>query len=478
MNKQSLIAAVLALSCMASQAAPQEPQETRVLTLPRCPVSQAATKEMAPALLALLKIVAPVVVEKAIDLAANAATAAGQDSTVKTAVSSYQGNFYRWNGENLVLNSSLGCIVYVRGTFGDKAVEPADGWKTSGYGTVARRLGMAGHPSFYMELTLEVSADRTLFRLMPEYVDFATPLETSWWRPKERAASVSMSFFVPGTKEPFASTAIAFPSLPPGVVLRKPYLDGYSSNWMVLPAPTETTTKLISEDVELRRQIKANADELAPRAPKRPQGARDAALSRAQEDYCATLKAEKQDDTGVCPRNIVTQRAAIAELQSDLQADDGTWSAQLTRNKLDAAQLARKKREQDARDKGQPWVLDSLQPFNLDITMAETAAGSEFLKFMGSVLAASKKDVADAVKTRLQADPAADKTKAEDELDQAYIAAIDAKAAVERKLVEITNAADDAERAKVSVDLPPLKLKANIAYRKAGLAEPYPGVTP
>lgn len=110
--------------------------------------------------------------------------------------------------------------------------------------------------------------------------------------------------------------------------------------------------------------------------------------------------------------------------------------------------------------------------------MAETATGSEFLKFMGTVLASSKKDVADAVKTRLQADPAADKTKAEDELDQAYIKAIDAKADVERKLAEIANAADDAERVKVSVDLPPLKLKANIAYRKAGLTEPYPGVTP
>ncbi len=478
MNKKRLVTVVLMLSCTTAQAAPEAQQETRVLTFPRCPVSQAATKEMAPAFLALLKIVAPVVVEKAIDLAANAATAAGQDSNVKTAVSSYQGNFYRWNGENLVLNSSLGCIVYVRGTFGDKAVEPADGWKTSGYGTVARKLGMEGHPSFYMELTMEVSADRTLFRLMPEYVDFAKPLETSWWRPKERAASISMSFFVPGVKEPFASAAIAFPSLSPGAIFRKPYLDGYNSNWMVLPTPTEATNKLISEDVDLRRQVKANVDELAPRPPKRPHSPKDAALSQAQDEYCAMLKAEKQDDTGVCPRNIVTRRAAIAELQSDIQADESTWSAQLTQIKLDAAQKARKKREQDAREKGLHWALDSLQPFNLDITMAETAAGSEFLKFTGSILAASKQGVVDAVKTKLQADPAADKAKAEDELDKAYIAAIDAKAAVERKLVEIANAADDVERAKLSVDLPPLKLKANIAYRKAGLTDPYPGVTP
>lgn len=478
MTIKCFIAVVLMLTCITAQAAPEALQESRVLTFPRCPVSQAATKEMAPAVLVLLKIVAPVAIEKAIDLAANAATAAGEDSTVRAAVSSYQGNFYRWNGESLVLNSSLGCIVYVRGTFSDKAVEPADGWKTSGYGTVGRKLGMVGHPSFYMELTMEVSADRTLFRLIPEYVDFAKPLETSWWRSNERAASISMSFFSPGVKEPFASTSIAFANLPPGVVFRKPYLDGYSSNWMVLPTPTEMTNKLINADVELRRLIKANVDELAPLPTKRPHGPKDIALSQAQDEYCATLKAEKQDDNGSCPRSIVTRRAAIAELQSDIQTDENNWKARLTKIKLDAAQLARKKREQDVRDNGQPWALDSLQPFNLDITMAETAPGSEFLKFMGSVLGASKKDLVDAVKSKLQADPAADKVKAEDELDKAYIAAIDAKAAVERKLVEIANATDDAERAKMSVDLPPLKLKANIAYRKAGLADPFPGVTP
>lgn len=472
-------AATLLLSCIASKAAADEaPQETRVMTLPKCPVTQAATKEMAPALGALLKIVAPVVVEKVIDLAANAATAAGQDSNVKTAISSYQGNFYKWNGENLVLNSSLGCIVYVRGTFSDKAVEPADSWKTSGYGTVARKLGMIGHPGFYMELTLEVSADRSFFRLVPEYVDFSTPLEGSWWRSTDRAASISLSFFIPGAKEPFASAAIAFPTLRPGEIFRKPYLDGYSSNWMALPAPTETTTKLIIEDVELRKQIRANTEDLSPRPTKRPLGVKDAELARIQQDYCETLKAEKQDDAANCPRSIAIKRAAIAELQGDLLNEDSIWTAQQTMAKLDAVRLARLKREQDARDKNQHWPLDFLQPFNLDIAMVETAAGSEFLKFMGSVLASSKQGVTDAVKARLQTDPAAERAKAADELDQLYIKAIDAKAAVERKQVEIAKAADDNERATASVDIPPLKLKANIAYKKAGLTEPYPGITP
>lgn len=72
----------------------------------------------------------------------------------------------------------------------------------------------------------------------------------------------------------------------------------------------------------------------------------------------------------------------------------------------------------------------------------------------------------------------AEKDKAQEERDNAYVAAIEAKATVERKLVEISSAATDAERATVTADLAPLKFKANLAYRKAGLKEPYPDVRP
>ena len=56
------------------------------------------------------------------------------------------------------------------------------------------------------------------------------------------------------------------------------------------------------------------------------------------------------------------------------------------------------------------------------------------------------------------------------------MAAIEAKNEVEKKVIDIAAATSEDDKARLKLDLVKLKLSANIAYRKAGLPEPYPGL--
>lgn len=479
MSKASIAVVGLILMGMHEHSVAEVPQELRVMTFPRsCPVSQAAKPEMGPGAVALLKVLAPVVAEKALDLAAGVAKAAGEKATKEPPHSAnYQGNFYTWAGTDLALNGSLVCIVVVRGVFGSEAVRPEGEWKDAAYGTIARALGLQGHPSLLLEIRPEVSPDRQFFRLVPKYLDYGKPMEASMWRPSERAALIGFSFKRPGVTEPFASGKLSFGALIPGTVYRNPFPEGYSSEWMPLAPQSETTKSLIAKDEKRLKEIAENADKLV-KAPKRQPGQNDVALEEAQTKYCAELAAAKKEDESVCPRSIVALKEKIDSLRLAIKDDEEAWAVQVTKAKLDSEQHERRDLEERTRKAKKPWYLDDLEPFNLEITMKETAAGSEFLKFVGDVLAEAKKDIVEKVKSRVQVDRDAEKDKAQEERDNAYVAAIEAKATVERKLVEISSAATDAERATATADLAPLKFKANLAYRKAGLKEPYPDVRP
>ncbi|WP_288393315.1 hypothetical protein [uncultured Herbaspirillum sp.] len=479
MNKKILHhLSLLLMSTLAyATACAADMQETRVLALSgKCPVSQAASVEFAPIIVALLAAVAPSVIEKGIDLAAGAASAAGADKTVSSATSSYQGNFYASSDGTLHLHKSLACIVITRGRFGDKESRPAGGWGQNGFGTIARKTGMQGNPDLYLEMTIDVSPDRSSFRLLPQYLYFAKPLEESSWRSPARGLTVSLSFSNSGTDKPFASTMLAFPTLTPPFESKYIYLSGYQSNWMALPVPSNRTTTLMKDETDYQAQIKKNVDDLAPAAPKRTSDATDVSLEEAQKVLCELLKAEKKDDVS-CPRNIAGQRALISRLSKDVEDKDARWAATQTKIKLEQwnKEYAQKRQaEQDSNT----WVLDNLQPFNLDVTMAETQAGSAFLKFVGSVLTAAKPAVTAVANAKIAEYTPTAAANAQAASDAALLNAMEAKTAVERQLLKVTQASTDDDRNAAAVELPKLKLAANIAYRKADLPEPYPGVSP
>lgn len=183
-------------------------------------------------------------------------------------------------------------------------------------------------------------------------------------------------------------------------------------------------------------------------------------LELAQTNLCKRLLADKKDDDS-CPRDMVLARANISELQQEVVAEQ---------NRLPAAKLLAdlKAKKLDP--------ISNLVPFNIAVSMTESAAGSEFLKFVGSVLTDAKPGINEALKAKLDAKSPESKATAQTALDTALVAAIEAKNEVEKKVIDVASATSEDDKAKLKLDLVKLKLSANIAYRKAGLPEPYPGL--
>lgn len=461
MFKKILILLAISASCLVSAKSSEDVSEGRVLTFGKCPVSQATSVEFSPIGALLVKVIAPIVVDKAIDVAANAAKAAGNSTTTTLATASYQGNFYRGTEDGSVaLNKTLGCIVFLRGTIQDKEVPPVDGWRQSGIGTVGRLVGLAGNPGFYMESTIEVSSDKSFFRLVPQYLYYGKAMKESFWRPSARGVAVHISMTSAGQADPFASAVLSFLSLQPETEFQKNYLAGNASKWMSMPAQTETANKQLAPFVQREQKLKEYEAAGAPPKPKLALKVLQDQLELAQTNLCKRLLAEKKEDDA-CPRDMVLARANIRELQDEVVAEH---------NRLSAAKLLADLKNQ----KLDP--ISNLVPFNVEVSMTESAAGSEFLKFVGSVLTDAKPGINEAIKAKLDANSPESKATAQTALDVALVAAIEAKNEVEKKLIEIAAAPSEDEKAKLKLDLVKLKLSANIAYRKAGLPEPYPGL--
>ena len=445
-----------------SAKANDEVSEGRVLTFGKCPVSQAASVEFAPIAALLFKVIAPIVVDKAIDLAANAATAAGNSTTTTLAIASYQGNFYRGLEDGSVaLNKALGCIVFLRGTIQDKEVVPADGWRQSGIGTVGRLVGLAGNPGFYLESTIEVSSDKSFFRLVPQYLYYGKAMTESSWRPSARGVAAHISMSSAGEAEPCASALLSFPSLQPDTEFQKNFLLGRASNWMPMPVKTDRTTKQLENFVQHQQKLKEYEVASAPPTPKIPPTLLEQQLEAARTKLCARLLTEKKDDDS-CPRDMALARQNISELQKDIAVEKNRLPAAKALSNLKAEKLD---------------PIENLLPFNINVSMTESAAGSDFLKFVGSVLKDAKPGINEAVKAKLDARSPESKAATQAAQDTAYVAAIEAKTGVEKKLIDIASEKSEDEKAKLELDLVKLKLLANIAYRKAGLPEPYPGLT-
>ncbi|MCG2586156.1 hypothetical protein [Massilia sp. TS11] len=467
-------AALLTCACHAPAAA-KSAEEMRVFGAQKCPVTQSASIEVAPLVGAALKVIAPVLVEKAIDAAAAAATQAGRDDTVQSALATWQGNLYRFDEGRLAMNRMLGCLVFVRGSFGNEAQRPPEGWSHLGIGAVAALTGLNGHPAFYMEAILERTPDRAYIRIVPQYLDYRAPIASSFLRSAERGVSVAMSFTLPGADKVFGDPVIAFPGLEPGTILRKAYLAGHASHWFALPAPTERTNALIKDELEYAASRKANDLALSAPKPARPSGPLESALERASEALCATLSKEKKEDEA-CPRQLAKDRAAVSQLQKKIADENLRWEAEREKLRLDNWRAAEDEKRAAAKNENKVFALDELQPFNLNVTLNETAPGNKLLKFVGEVLGGAKTDVAAVVKKKLAEDHDALQSAAADAADAALLAAAEAKAAVDSKLLKIAHETEESNRAQMESELPTLKIKANIAYRKAGLAEPYPDV--
>lgn len=434
-------------------------RQTRAWVTGKCPVADSGVPEATFA--SALAVLLPGVIDKGIDLLAGSLKAAGADSTTPPQLAAADGFFYLFDGAKLRQHAKLKCLIVARGEFASSGqdIQQLD----SDMRTFARAYSMAKAPEFLVEARFKFSDDGRFFRLEPVTLWYAKPIESSFFSRDVRSAALTMSFYKPGTKEAFASGQMVFPEMhppsgsSPGRRYESDMLRASFTPWMpVYPEGDATLAEVAAAKAQYDQLTKAAAAPTQP--PMRPKDADDTKLASEREALCKLAETRKTTEA-TCPIDLVDKRATFTSLQAWADARTRSFEAH---EKLKGAQ--------------RQTTVNDLALFQLQLSMTETRKGSELAKFLGSVLDASKKDLADELKASLpQVKDAAEK-KALEQQEQLDLAALNARIAVEKKQLEIATQTDETKRKVLEIELPALKQSANIAYRKAGKAIPYPDI--
>jgi hypothetical protein len=142
-----------------------------------------------------------------------------------------------------VVSVPLHCVIIARGWFGPPptATTPDEViWNAP----TLRAFGLTSRPDFYFQMLLEISPERSYFRLVPNYLDFHRPLAE---RGQDQAKSlqVTLLFENPAQSVADASTAafavgdFVFREIRPGTILGPAVLRDITTHWMPLPTLVE-----------------------------------------------------------------------------------------------------------------------------------------------------------------------------------------------------------------------------------------------
>lgn len=467
---QSAIVAAALLSGLALPVHSEELQkklaDVRVFVTETCPVSR-QTPEALGVLLAAA--IVPQLVSSGLDFVSAALTAAGQDKATTLRANTVF-SFYRSDGEGKLDRShSFGCLVIVGSEFGLDAENvdagpstfPKETWESAQI-KEDPRLALKQAPRFYFEAKVIFDRQKGTFRLAPVLYRIAAPYEKSFFGGAKISTAITVSFSVPGANTPFASFVVSLPESDLPVEVQKTGLFGITSPWM----PMYPVNAIVSEKWEKERKRATAVDALQAKqktAAPLPDSPDIKAMVTA---YCGLMKAnpkakDKTDATN-CPENYEARLSAI------------------NAERAKAALAVELDGLRKAIDPKTPEQNPELAQTNAEVVVVETRKGSRFAAFLGAALAASKADIVSAVKTQLpQAKKAAEETAANAQSD-ADVAALTAKANVavaQGALDALDTSAAAALRQQKEIELLAAKIKANKAFRQAGLSEPYGGIS-
>ncbi len=158
------------------------------------------------------------------------------------------------------------CIVFAYGASNGRNLKSIDELAVSATAkTDIKNLGFVTEPAIYAEFGMEVSKDRTAFRLDPKVIWVGRPVSKRGFASKKRDLIITVSFSFPSTDDgsAFASRTVVLKGAPTSKLLTSAQLESLKSQWMPMPAmpqPISTrvqSTKQRLDDIqELRDELK------------------------------------------------------------------------------------------------------------------------------------------------------------------------------------------------------------------------------
>ncbi|MDD5388342.1 MAG: hypothetical protein PHD37_03295 [Gallionellaceae bacterium] len=451
----------------------------RAAVTPNCPISNEKRESVVGAVLAAI---APTLVEKAVDWAAASAKAAGDSKSSSAEIATTYTNMYITDAAgNLNFAQGFGCLVIVAGDFGKSDQKRLTGtWKND---TLIISKLLASDPRIYIEMAVNPTQDGSHFVLIPKYLYFDKPAESSWFRNDTRAVNLSLSFFRSQEKEPFASANIMFPRLTAPTNLDMKEEDVYSLSTGYLAAyPIDDRIKetLAAEKANMDKskvedekvaQIKnviesgKEAETSLQRFIAENDNQKRHVLMGYQKPFedalsalCKTAVKQKVERTN-CPDDLYWKEEELRYITSLLKAiSDGKSFTQPNSTNKKAKQADEKK---------------LVGYTTIQVSMVETRDGNAFLKLVGDVLDGSKAEIKAAATEQLPGKRKDAKEKEQTDNENLVIAAAGELAAVKKLEAKVAQETDPVEKGSLEADLLVAKIKANQAYRKAGIKQPY-----
>lgn len=490
----ALVGAVLFTSAVCAQPAPErKPFDTRVAWQADCPngPKPPPPKDGVRALglgAALFSVIGPKLIGGAIDSAAEALKAAGNDRDSKS-VARTGNDFYKVTTQADV-SPAVGCLLVLRGEFTNEAT-PFTWAKNSD------ELNGLQKPIFHLEAKMVPLKGGKFFQLQPVYLKVSDFEEFSFSDPKDRDYVVAMSLKLPGLADPFGSAEFLFTGVERGTELKDdaPKLRMALSRPISFPSESADAVKAKSKLEGLLAPYLLAQDILKkppPRTiPKIPPLREGPGVSSAAETFCGALRTHN----GKTPRQfaLTDERCAYVlehpremmeqMLEEAHRSPERTkWANGVCNLKMEEGEkepaCANLQGDPDVKKARLALASSTFTFYTTDITLTETREGSKLALYLGNALSSSKDGLTEVVSAKLlpkqkqQADAEATEVRtsvlvANLEVTKAEEALAEVNAKEGRTASEVTDA---------RIVLLKAKIAANKAYRAAGQSMPYPEI--
>jgi hypothetical protein len=461
--------------------------ETRVFIANNCAVIDVgqAGQEALPAVLggALLSAA----IDKGFDLLAGAIRKAGEAETQKSSGST-GGYFHevRDDGETIIANKSLGCIIAIKGEFGPRTAAGKDfrRWKDdSRLKSVAEKYRLVADPEVYFEGSLEFSLDRSSFRVKSQYLEFNKP-GIGGWTPHELVVALNFTLPAGESGKTFAVGLLNFGKLSANTQFSATDIASKVTRWMPLPEVSAGGKQHVADYAKISADVKttkSTVQKLALLAGETPSNtppallsldAKTAAVQAKLEDVRisrAMLQAKFLDANRKAQQAVVSEQINNVHELSQLREQ----RAKLTVTKdLEQARKSLKDLEEEQKKYNEDY-FKAITPFDVEGVFVETRSANKFLLAVADILDGSKATVVQAVKEefvsseRKKADISASELELEAFRKERIVVELEAE------LAELGEDASQSTREKLVTKIAVAKREADIAARKAGKAPPF-----
>lgn len=440
--------------------------------------AQPGARMVAPAVSAVVAVLAPKLVDAAVDHAGAAIKAAADTESRASSASPILERFYTvTNTGELSLAPEVGCLVIVRAGYprppNQRSVNILDYDKD--------RLVL------HFEAKLEPLPGLRFFQFAPKYLETGKYELGSFWN-SERDISVSIAMRPISSPEPFASWTFQWHNLSPNTKLENGELRLKSSTSVPLPYPADLGEANSAKAIQAARvapylvamdvidKVKA-----PPALPRRPADLNESNVTGPLTAYCTELDAVNQRVPQAA--KLTDQRCFVALNAAEETLSENLALAYKSQSSQDWAKKLCPTYDGDEKC-DLPWA-EGLErkrfgTFVSSSVVTESRPANKFGTALASAITSSSNDIKKVFKENLlpsERKEAEERTSGQAREARRGLLLADLEVMASEVTLSLAQSASPPDRAaivKAQIDLAKKKITANDAYRKAGRDVPFP----